>query len=74
MSDFIHDKSIDLLNNLANSLYDRDKNTNCIFFSINEIDLVKNWLSKFSQDIKDNFLLKSRHESRQSKDLTKKKE
>jgi len=39
----IYAESTDLLERLANSIYDRDPNK-FLFFSINEIQLVEKWL------------------------------
>ncbi len=41
----IHQKSSELLEKLANSIYDRDpSNPNPLFFSMNEIHIVEKWL------------------------------
>ena len=43
----IHAKSADLLEQLANSVYDRDpKNPEPLFFSITEIHIVEKWLKE----------------------------
>ncbi len=49
----IHSKSHQLLENLANSIHDRDPKTpNPLFFSINEIHLVEAWLRGIFEEIK----------------------
>ena len=41
----LHEKALQLLNLLANSIHDRSPNTQLpFFFSISEIDLTKDWL------------------------------
>lgn len=43
----IHAKSAELLEQLANSVYDRDpKKPDPLFFSLTEIHLVEKWLSE----------------------------
>lgn len=41
----LHAKSIQLLEKVANSIYDRDANLLC--FSSNEVQVVKDWLTEF---------------------------
>lgn len=45
-------KSVELLECIANSVHERDdKNKNLLFFSGNEVEVVKKWLKEFN-DIK----------------------
>lgn len=42
-------QAVTLLEQIANSVHERDtKNPNPLFFSVKEIQLVKGWLSEFS--------------------------
>jgi hypothetical protein len=54
MSFDMHAKSADLLEKLANSVYDRDPtNPKPLFFSLTEIQLVESWLlDNFGEEIK----------------------
>jgi hypothetical protein len=44
----IHDKSSELLEKLANSIFDRDtQNPNPLFFSVKEVQIVEDWIKEF---------------------------
>ena len=48
----LHDKALNLLNMLANSIHDRNPNTLApFFFSTNEIQLVEDWLRHFANQV-----------------------
>lgn len=47
MSIDLHDKALNLLNMLANSVHDRNYNVSILFFSSVEINLVEDWLRYF---------------------------
>lgn len=49
----LHAKSVQLLERIANSVYERETNTNLLFFSSNEVQLVEDWLDEFSHYIKE---------------------
>ena len=54
MSIDLYQKSSELLEKLANSIYDRDPgNPNPFFFSLAEIHIVENWLSEFMKEVKE---------------------
>lgn len=47
----LHAKAIELLEKVANSVHERDpKNPNLLCFSINEVHLVKKWLTDFCDE------------------------
>jgi hypothetical protein len=47
----IHEKSAELLERLANSVYDRDtQNPNPLFFSHKEIEIVESWMKDFIRE------------------------
>ena len=49
----LYAKSVELLEQIANSVHERDpKNANLLFFSVNEVQLVKEWLRDFLIDNK----------------------
>jgi hypothetical protein len=57
MSFDIHEKSAQLLEKLANSLYDRDPaNPNHIFFSIKEMHIVDGWIRETLSEYEKQFL------------------
>jgi hypothetical protein len=50
----MHKKSIQLLSSIANSVHERDaKNSNLLFFSTIEIQLVEDWLQVFCKEVKE---------------------
>jgi hypothetical protein len=49
----LHAKSVQLLERIANSVYERDpKNLNLLCFSTNEVQVVEEWLKDFIRDNK----------------------
>jgi hypothetical protein len=52
MSIDLYQKSSELLEKLANSIYDRDPgNPNPFFFNVAEVHLVENWLTEMIKEI-----------------------
>jgi hypothetical protein len=52
MSFDLYAKSSELLEKLANSIYDRDpSNPNPFFFNVAEIHIVENWLKKVIDEV-----------------------
>ena len=57
MSIDLYQKSSELLEKLANSIYDRDTNNpNPFFFNVAEVHIVENWLADIMKDIKNDVL------------------
>ncbi len=53
MATDIFDKATELLERLANSVYDRDPaNPKPLFFSLTEVNLVEEWLKEFKKECK----------------------
>lgn len=45
----LHEKAIELLGKIANSVHERDpKNANLLCFSVTEVQVVKEWLEEFT--------------------------
>ena len=52
MSFDLYQKSSELLEKLANSIYDRDpSNPNPLFFNLAEIHIVENWLKEVIEEV-----------------------
>lgn len=52
MSIDLHAKAINILQQIANSVHERDpKNPNLLFFSFIEIQLVERWLKEFIDEV-----------------------
>lgn len=49
-------KAIELLNNIANSVYERENNGVNLCFSIKEVKVVEEWLNQFINEKNENFL------------------
>jgi hypothetical protein len=49
----LHEKAINLLEKIANSVYERDPhNPHLMCFSITEVNLVEQWLTNFIKEVK----------------------
>lgn len=54
MSIDLYQKSSELLEKLANSIYDRDTNNpNPFFFSVSEVHIVEKWLVELMKEMKE---------------------
>lgn len=54
MSIDLYQKSSDLLEKLANSIYDRDPtNPKPFFFNLSEVHIVEKWLKEVIEEVKD---------------------